>query len=121
MAKRRKSKGKRRGGKKKKGVSRASKRIPAAVGAGLSFSAYKALFEPTRSGGPVIDAVMAKGVPLRARVTDVANRAKAIDLWNVALPTGAGLLVHWGKNKPVLKIVGKPLNDLSKKLFGRPL
>ena len=48
------------------------------------------------------------------------TKANAYDT-GTYMPFLVGVMVHWGKSKPVLRIVGRPLDKLCKKYFRRPL
>jgi len=118
MARKKRGKSRRsRGRKGRKGrKSVGSSKVPAAVGAGALVSMYKLLLE---NGAPIV--YLAKNpntAGLNAFTAAETIRVKNTDTW---LPLAAGMAVHWGKNKPVLSIVGRPLDQLSKKVLKRPL
>ena len=114
-----KKKGKRsrsRGRKGRKGrKSVGSSKVPAAVGSGALITAVKIAMwgdaVPYAIKNPNVAGAKAAGVAMLAG-------AKQTSSW---IPLAAGLAIHWGKNKPVLKIVGRPLDQLSKKVLKRPL
>ena len=120
MAKR---KGKRRKSyrrKGKKGVSRKSKGPGLATEVGGLISAYKLAIE-NPYGGDLMPIFFLKS-PNQSNLTEWAKTTKlAAGKTETWVPMVAGMAVHWGKNKPILNIIGKPLDALSKKYLKRGL
>lgn len=109
-------------GKKKSTRSRVSKGPGLGTEVGGLVTLYKILTDKTTTGASPVDAAKVAGRPWTDRITDMATRAgkNAQNLENLKWVV-AGVGVHWGKNKPVLKIVGRPLDQLVKKYFHRSL
>ena len=114
-----KKKGKRsrsRGRKGRKGrKSVGSSKVSAAVGAGALITAATIVMDANALqyavSNPNIQGMKVAGLRLKIGAMKPTSY----------IPLAAGLLIHWGKNKPVLNIVGRPLNQLSKKVLKRPL
>lgn len=114
MAKKKRRSGRRKGRRgKHKRVG--SSKVPAAVGAGALGTTYEIVMH-----GDALPYVIKNPNVAGIKAGVVAATAGA-KLSSSYIPLAAGLLIHWGKNKPVLKIVGKPLDNLSKKVLHRPL
>jgi hypothetical protein len=119
MAKRRKSKGRRRGGKKsKKGHSAPKHSLGVEGGAGITL--FKIATDKVATGASPIDALKVPGRPIQDKLMDAANRAgKNALAWDNSKYVLAGMGLHWAKNKPIVSIVLKPADKLVKMLAGK--
>ena len=120
MAKRRKSKGKRRGGKRRSKKGHSAPTHSAAVEGGLGITLFKIATDRVASGASPIDALKVAGRPIQDRLLDASVRTgKNALAWDNSKYVLAGMGLHWAKNKPIVKIILKPADKLVKMLAGK--
>ena len=111
------SKGKRRGGKKKR-VSHAPKHS-LGIESGAAITLFKIATDKKATGASPVDALKAPN-KLDVKLLDTANRVGANALsWDNSKYVLAGMGLHWARNKPIVKIILQPADKLVKLLAGR--
>ena len=116
MAKKRRSKGYRRKGKKK---GRSAPKHSLAVEGGAAITLFKVATDKVATGASPIDALRAPN-KIEDKLLDVANRAgKNALAWDNAKYVLGGMALHWAKNKPIISIVLKPADKLVKMVAGK--
>ena len=118
---------KKKGRKSRKSRSRKSKggrtKSPGVlVELGTLGTVYQAAIRNSFGGQDTVSYVIKSPDPVGTKVKTVGTIVKAnLKRTDTFVPLVVGVLGHWGKNKPIVGIVGRPLDKMSKRYLHRPL